>query len=106
MIGLIQPDSGQFGLVHWQSKAAAVYLRGLKSGSSAVLKFRNEKAKLGIDLGGGIQYKESTRHYLEVEHWSYRKSLRRLVDSLSSGRPSKSDVPYEAVSAAIPHSGA
>ncbi len=100
VIGLIQPDSGQFGLVHWQGKAAATYLQGLNRGSSSVLKFREEKSKLSIDLGAGIQYKESTRHYLEVEHWSYRKSLRRLIDQLSADSHTRTGAAYPAVPAA------
>ena len=34
-VGLIQPDSGQFQLVHWQSKAVALYLAGLRAGSES-----------------------------------------------------------------------
>ncbi len=83
VIGLIQPDSGQFGLVHWQSKAVATYVQGLREEWASVDKFRRTKSQLNINLDGGIHYKDSTRHYLEVEHWSYRKALRRLVDELS-----------------------
>lgn len=85
VIGLIQPDSGQFGLVHWQSAAAAMYLRGVRDGRPSVEALRTRKATPHAELSGGTAYAQTTRHYLEIEHWSYRKTLQRLVDELSRG---------------------
>lgn len=81
--GLIQPDSGQFGLVHWQMEAAARYARASRRRHRAAHQLRQRKADPAGDLGNGIRYRESTRHYLEVEHWSYRKKLRRWARSLA-----------------------
>ncbi|HET9515727.1 MAG TPA: hypothetical protein VFO95_17470, partial [Gemmatimonadales bacterium] len=75
--GLIQPDSGQFGLVHWQTLLAARYARAARLGQPAAERLRRRKALGAEDLGNGIRYANSTRHYLEVEHWSYRKKLQR-----------------------------
>ena len=41
--------------------------------------FRRQKAKGHDDLGGGIRYVASERHDLEVEYFSYRERLKRLV---------------------------
>jgi cation diffusion facilitator CzcD-associated flavoprotein CzcO len=81
--GLIQPDSGQFGLVHWQMEAAARFARASRLGHPSAEPLRRRKANPGDDLGNGIRYRDSTRHYLEVEHWSYRKKLRRWATQLS-----------------------
>ena len=35
------------------------------------------------DLGAGIRYKDSTRHLVQVEHWSYRRGLEKLVRDLT-----------------------
>lgn len=91
--GLIQPDSGQFGLVHWQTRAVALFLDAAQRGTPAAAAFRARKAAVDEDLGHGIRYKESTRHYLEVEHWSYQKGLRKLCRALSAGLPADTDSP-------------
>ena len=84
--GLIQPDSGQFGLVHWQSRAIALALRASLRGQSAVADWlRTTRQRTDLDLAGGIHYKESTRHYVEIEHWSYRKGLIALASRLERG---------------------
>jgi hypothetical protein len=83
VVGLIQPDSGQFQLVHWQSKAVALYLAGIRSGSAAAARLGARKAWVDRNLRGGIQYSESARHRLEVEHWSYLRKLEALVRELS-----------------------
>jgi hypothetical protein len=75
--GLIQPDSGQFGLVHWQTLAAARYARLAAEGSPEARALRSRKANPSDDSGNGIRYADSTRHHVEVEHWSYRKKLVR-----------------------------
>ena len=81
--GLIQPDSGQFGLVHWQTVAAAKFARAGFAGSPSAEPLRRRKRTPSEDLGGGIRYKESPRHSLEVEHWSYQRRLRRWCRALS-----------------------
>jgi hypothetical protein len=45
-------------------------------------KFRRLKASAGPDLGSGVRYLESPRHALEVEHYSYRRRLKKLAASL------------------------
>ena len=81
--GLIQPDSGQFGHVHWQMRAAAAFLRAARAGAPEAEAFRRERReRIDVPLSGGVTYLESTRHYLEVEHWSYRKGLERIAARL------------------------
>ncbi len=77
--GLIQPDSGQFGLVHWQMRAAARFAAAVRDGHDSADMFRRQKTGPHPDLGNGIHYQESTRHYLEVEHWHYRRLLQNCV---------------------------
>jgi len=46
---------------------------------------RSRKRDPRADLTGGYHYVDSTRHHLEVEHWSYRKTLERLAAELKRG---------------------
>lgn len=82
--GLIQPDGGQFGLVHWQTLASARYARAALTGHPAAGRLRQRKAEPDTDIGGGVRYKNSPRHYLEVEHWSYRRNLVRWARRLDT----------------------
>jgi hypothetical protein len=81
--GLIQPDSGQWGLVDRQARVMAAYIVGLDKKTSAASKLRQRKQTEQIDLARGIRYIDSPRHLLEVEHFSYARRLdheyRRLV---------------------------
>ena len=43
---------------------------------------RADKARPAAGSSGGVQSTESTRHYVEVEHWSYRKAVQRLAHKL------------------------
>ena len=80
--GLIQPDSGQFGLVHRQALAAALFLAAVRRGGRGADWLRAEKAFAEAGSSGGVHYKDSTRHHVEVEHWSYRKGLERITRRL------------------------
>ncbi len=81
-IGFIQPDSGQFKLVHWQSVAAARYLRAQTTAPSRAAEFQR-RIQRGVSerADGGIDYAESSRHFLEVQHMDY---LRRLDEAIST----------------------
>ena len=82
-IGLIQPDSGQFGLVDYQAKLVANYLTAMERSPARAEKFRRLKASAGPDLGSGVRYLASPRHALEVEHYSYRRRLQKLATKLA-----------------------
>lgn len=80
--GLIQPDSGQFGLVHWQTSALAAFLRAAREKRESAQWLRGVKKEPTQGYETPIRYKDSTRHYVEVEHWAYRKGLERTVKRL------------------------
>jgi hypothetical protein len=91
-VGMIQTDSGLFGIVHEQARAVAGFLAMLQSDpgpSNAVERVRRARRAAeqssDAELAGGIRYRPSARHHLEVEHWSYRRRLERLADSLAAG---------------------
>ena len=81
-IGLIQPDSGQFGIVDDQSRLVARYLQAKRRdagrGIPGARWFETLKRGEAPALNGGVRYLSTPRHALEVEHWSYRRRLRKL----------------------------
>jgi hypothetical protein len=80
--GLIQPDSGQFGLVDYQAQLIAAYLQGLRPDHRQSMKrFRSEKQVCG-PASYGIRYVDSPRHLLEVEHYAYRRTLQKWLRRL------------------------
>jgi hypothetical protein len=79
VVGLIQPDSGVFGLVDYQSQLVAAYLRGLERDDPAAVRFQREKRENRLALDGGIRYVRSPRHLVEVEHYSYQRELERRI---------------------------
>lgn len=82
VMGLIQPDSGQWGLVDYQAQLVARYLQALDRGHPAARRFQQRKAQDQLDLAAGIRYIDSTRHLVEVEHFSYRRRLQKLIAEL------------------------
>ena len=81
MCGLVQPDSGQFKIVHWQAVAIAKQLEALRDGAASLAAFRHRRAEhAGAHLGGGVRYKDSSRHYFEINHFDY---LRGLEDDIA-----------------------
>jgi cation diffusion facilitator CzcD-associated flavoprotein CzcO len=82
-IGLIQPDSGQFGLVDYQAQLVARYLESLRRERRRAAWFQKLKREASPDLGSGVCYLNSPRHALEVEHYSYRRRLRKMAKRLT-----------------------
>lgn len=81
--GLIQPDSGQFGLVDYQAQLIAAYVHGLNHRTATAARFRREKRRGPSSHSGGVRYVRSPRHLVEVEHYSYRRALQHKIAQLS-----------------------
>ncbi|MEN1679484.1 MAG: NAD(P)-binding domain-containing protein [Planctomycetota bacterium] len=77
--GLIQPDSGQFGLVGLQAELIAAYLKAIDEERPVADWFRRVKREQAGRRQTRINYVDSPRHALEVEHFTYRRSLKRLL---------------------------
>jgi cation diffusion facilitator CzcD-associated flavoprotein CzcO len=82
VIGLIQPDSGQFGLVDYQSRMVARFIAAVRAGSPAAERFRRAKAT-GAE-GRKTRYLDTPRNLLEVEHFGYRRQMQRALDRLKA----------------------
>jgi cation diffusion facilitator CzcD-associated flavoprotein CzcO len=77
VVGLIQPDSGQWGLTDLQARLVArmiVAARRAPRAAAWLYAARQRPPK-----PPPIRYVNSPRHALEVEHFSYRRDLERLI---------------------------
>ncbi|MFM7205872.1 MAG: flavin-containing monooxygenase [Planctomycetaceae bacterium] len=80
VVGLIQPDSGQWGITDVQATVVArMALAGRSCPRAAAWLYR---ARQRPEPAPPIRYIDSPRHSLEVEHFSYRRRLERLAAAL------------------------
>jgi Flavin-binding monooxygenase-like len=82
VVGLIQPDSGQFGLVDLQAQLIATYLQGLARSHAPAARLQRAKRHAEKLPTNAIEYVASARHLLEVEHFSYRRQLTQWIEHL------------------------
>ncbi|QEG33697.1 flavin-containing monooxygenase [Bythopirellula goksoeyrii] len=81
--GLIQPDSGQWGLVDYQAQLIANYLVSQEKNSPAASRLNKRKRTSVNSWQGRGTYLDSPRHRVEVEHFGYRQELRKLIGELA-----------------------
>ena len=80
VVGLIQPDSGQWGLTDLQAQVVArMAVASRAAPRAAAWLYRQRQLP---PSARGIRYVDSPRHRLEVEHFSYARRLERLIAAL------------------------
>jgi cation diffusion facilitator CzcD-associated flavoprotein CzcO len=81
--GLIQPDSGQWTLAHWQGVLIARVAEALRTRPAAAHQFlARAAAEADRRYSAGAHYKDSTRHYYEVAHQDYLRALQDAIHEL------------------------
>jgi hypothetical protein len=79
VVGLIQPDSGQWGITDLQSQLVArMAVAARRAPRAAAWLYAARQRRLPAP----ITYVASPRHALEVEHFSYRRRLERLITAM------------------------
>lgn len=78
--GLLQPDSGMFTLVHWQTVAIARWLRLLATAPEKTSVFRTRVEADAARRWNRAKVKDSTRHWFEISHIDYLRALQRTID--------------------------
>lgn len=83
--GLIQPDSGQWTIAHWQGIEIAMYAALRATDPAAARAFYDSVvAEVGARYSGGTHYKDSTRHYYEIAHQDYLRALQHDIRAMES----------------------
>ncbi len=84
VVGLIQPDSGQWGITDVQARLVAGMAAAARSAPRAAAWLYARRRRPARP--SPIRYVASPRHTLEVEHFSYRRELERLIAALDRRR--------------------
>ncbi|GAB3150549.1 NAD(P)-binding domain-containing protein [Micromonospora sonneratiae] len=80
--GLLQPDSGMFPLVHWQSVAVARLLKLRETAPERAAAFGTRiEAEAGRRFNRA-KVKDTSRHWFEIGHVDYLRALQRTLDEL------------------------
>ncbi len=79
VVGLIQPDSGQWGLTDLQAQLVARMAVAARSAPQAAAWLYRTRSR---PQPAPVRYVDSPRHRLEVEHFSYGHRLRRLITAM------------------------
>ena len=81
--GLIQPDSGQWTLAHWQGILIARVAEALRARATIAHRFlARATAEADRRYSAGADYKDSTRHYYEIAHQDYLRALQDAIHEL------------------------
>ncbi len=83
--GLLQPDSGLFTLVHWQTVVMARWLRLREVDPARARAFWAAATTGDKPLTAG-RVKDSSRHWFEVSHLVYLRALQDLITGLEAAR--------------------
>ena len=83
--GLIQPDSGQWTLAHWQGIAIARFIEAQRTRPDLAARFhRAVTSRAGRAFSAGARYADSSRHYYEVAHQDYLQALEGAINRLEA----------------------
>ena len=79
--GLIQPDSGQWGLTDLQGQLIARMALATERSPRAAAFLHRRRSRMGdgVPRPAGIDYVDSPRHRFEIEHHAYRRCLETLI---------------------------
>ena len=80
VVGLIQPDSGQWGLTDLQSRLVARMAVAADAAPQAAAWLYRSRCR--PPRATMVRYVDSPRHRLEVEHFSYARTLGRMITAM------------------------
>jgi hypothetical protein len=101
--GMLQPNSGLWGLVDRQAQLMAAFIVAQQRDPAKADWFRKLKREK-TDLSRGIEFVDSPRHKLEVEYFSYRERLKKLLGQFGDNATATYTVTNSSLTA--PHAAA
>jgi cation diffusion facilitator CzcD-associated flavoprotein CzcO len=82
VIGLLESDSGIFWLMDYQAQVIARFIKAQRQNPTLADELRRIKAGPEPAIRGGIHHIDSPRHFLEINHITYRQHLKKLLKLL------------------------
>lgn len=77
--GMLQPDSGVWWLTDLQCQLIARFIRAQRNDPKRAARFHAMKGGQQPDLRGGNRYIDSARHFHEIDHTAYARTVKRLL---------------------------
>jgi cation diffusion facilitator CzcD-associated flavoprotein CzcO len=84
--GMVQPDSGVFPIVHWQTVTIARWLRLREADPRRAAEFWQGIVATPDRRWTDARVKDSTRHWFEISHTVYLRALQNLLGDLEAAR--------------------
>lgn len=83
--GLIEPaEGGVWQLADYQAKLIASYIVAVEHDPAKAEWFNKLKATATPDVGHGIAYRDTGWHKFEIQHYRYRRYIKRLLEKFGS----------------------
>jgi cation diffusion facilitator CzcD-associated flavoprotein CzcO len=80
VVGLFEPaEGGVWQLADYQARLIASFIAAGASDPKRASWFRALKARANPDIGHGIAWKDSPWHRLEIQHYRFRRYMKRLL---------------------------
>ena len=79
VVGLLQPDGGIFHLMDFQAQLIARFIDAGQHNPVAADTFRQRKTGTQPNIRGGIRHLDTSRHFLEIDHYTYQKEIEKLL---------------------------
>ena len=86
VVGLLQPDSGLLPLAHWQSVAVARWLRLRTTDPVRAAAVQQKESTRPLASWSRRQVVPTPRHWFEVDHIDYLRSLEGLLKQMETAR--------------------
>jgi len=82
--GLLQPDSGVFSLMHWQTVTMATWLRLSENAPDKANAYWRRHHHQFSQRYNRAKVKDSTRHWFEISHVEYLRALQKALTEMES----------------------
>jgi hypothetical protein len=84
VVGLLQPDSGIFALMHWQAVTIATWLRLREAAPDRAADFWRRHQREAGQRFNPAKVKQSTRHWFEISHVDYLRAIEKTMHEMRS----------------------
>ena len=87
VVGLFQTNTGNWPLMDYQSQLVGRFIHAQRWDARKAAAFRALKAGARPSLTSGIRFSDSPKFAIEVDHYSYRAALKKLIARMGVTRP-------------------
>jgi hypothetical protein len=78
--GLFEPaEGGVWQIADYQARLIAAFIKACETDPQRAQWFRTLKASANPDIGHGIKWKDTPWHRFEIQHYRFRRYMKRLL---------------------------